>query len=263
MLCFLVFSFQKPFVDPCFFSTPRHPNSSPPAITLKADLPGRNLETPREVSSVQNPYPPWNDSIFAPENGWLEYDRFLLGPGQFSGAFAVSFRECMTFHYTDWFIVGILISASLNLYITGEYIEIPPKNPINQGPLVTAQADLQMTSQLVGGFSQPVWKILAKFDTFSPRIGVKIKHIWNPPPSLELTIQRDFLHTQVVLRAFLVCFSFFCWVISEILPSLKLTARTWRWMVGIRSCPFGKVYFKGRTVSGTNQILPIWKDCLA
>ena len=32
-------------------------------------------------------------SIFAPENGWLEYDCFLLGPGQFSGAFAVSFRE--------------------------------------------------------------------------------------------------------------------------------------------------------------------------
>ena len=31
----------------------------------------------------------------APENGWLEYDSFLLGPGLFSGAFAVSFRECM------------------------------------------------------------------------------------------------------------------------------------------------------------------------
>ena len=29
----------------------------------------------------------------APENGWLEYDRFLLGPG----AFAVSFREAITF----------------------------------------------------------------------------------------------------------------------------------------------------------------------
>ena len=25
-------------------------------------------------------------NIFAPENGWLEYDRFLLGPGLFSGA---------------------------------------------------------------------------------------------------------------------------------------------------------------------------------
>ena len=30
----------------------------------------------------------------ASENGWLEYDRFLLGPGLFSGVFAVSFREC-------------------------------------------------------------------------------------------------------------------------------------------------------------------------
>ena len=30
-------------------------------------------------------YPPWNYQ-FAPENGWLEYDRFLLGPGLFSGA---------------------------------------------------------------------------------------------------------------------------------------------------------------------------------
>ena len=32
-------------------------------------------------------------NIFAPENGWLEYDPFLLGLGNFSGAFAVSFRE--------------------------------------------------------------------------------------------------------------------------------------------------------------------------
>ena len=29
----------------------------------------------------------------APENGWLEDNPFLLGPGLFSGAFAVSFRE--------------------------------------------------------------------------------------------------------------------------------------------------------------------------
>ena len=36
-------------------------------------------------------------NIFAPENGWLEYDRFLLGPGLFSGAFAVSFRAPATF----------------------------------------------------------------------------------------------------------------------------------------------------------------------
>ena len=33
---------------------------------------------------------PWltlpQTNIFAPENGWLEYDRFRLGPGLFSGA---------------------------------------------------------------------------------------------------------------------------------------------------------------------------------
>ena len=29
----------------------------------------------------------------SPTNGWLEDDRFLLGPGLFSGAIAVSFRE--------------------------------------------------------------------------------------------------------------------------------------------------------------------------
>ena len=31
----------------------------------------------------------------APENGWLEYDRFLLGPGLFRGAFVVIFTECI------------------------------------------------------------------------------------------------------------------------------------------------------------------------
>ena len=36
---------------------------------------------------------PETNSHFAPENGWLEYDRFLLGPGLFSGANCyVSFR---------------------------------------------------------------------------------------------------------------------------------------------------------------------------
>ena len=32
-------------------------------------------------------------NIFAPENGWLEYDPFLLGFTLVSGDFAVSFRE--------------------------------------------------------------------------------------------------------------------------------------------------------------------------
>ena len=31
-------------------------------------------------------------NIFAPKNGWLEYEPFLLGFGLFSGAFTVSFR---------------------------------------------------------------------------------------------------------------------------------------------------------------------------
>ena len=43
---------------------------------------------------------------FAPENGWLEYDRFLLGRlGLFSGAMAVSFRECNNLlpqHVMSW-----------------------------------------------------------------------------------------------------------------------------------------------------------------
>ena len=32
-------------------------------------------------------------NIFAPENAWLEYDRFFSGVYQFLGAFAVSFRD--------------------------------------------------------------------------------------------------------------------------------------------------------------------------
>ena len=40
----------------------------------------------------------------APENGWLEYDCFLLGFGLFSGALAVSFRECIWInsHENQW-----------------------------------------------------------------------------------------------------------------------------------------------------------------
>ena len=34
------------------------------------------------------------DNMFAPENGWLEYDRFLLGPGLFSG--------CMYIESSPW-----------------------------------------------------------------------------------------------------------------------------------------------------------------
>ena len=35
----------------------------------------------------------------------------------------------------------------------------------------------------------------------------------------------------------------------RIVPSLKLTACTWKWMVGRRLFPFGIAYFQGRTVS--------------
>ena len=36
---------------------------------------------------------PETNSEFTPENGWLEYDPFLLGFCLFSGALAVSFRD--------------------------------------------------------------------------------------------------------------------------------------------------------------------------
>ena len=44
----------------------------------------------------------WKDTlpkfnIFATEHGWLEDDPFLLRWSNFQGAFAVSFRECVTF----------------------------------------------------------------------------------------------------------------------------------------------------------------------
>ena len=38
------------------------------------------------------------------------------------------------------------------------------------------------------------------------------------------------------------------------LPSLKLTFFLWKWMVGIRSFPFGEANFQGRTVSFTEGI---------
>ena len=57
---------------------------------------------PKKPSESMDPYgvylPETNNtnSKFAPENGWLEYDRFFPfgAKGLFSGAFAVSFREC-------------------------------------------------------------------------------------------------------------------------------------------------------------------------
>ena len=41
------------------------------------------------------------ETNIAPANGWLEDNRFLLGPGLFSGA-KVSFRECNHLHSLDF-----------------------------------------------------------------------------------------------------------------------------------------------------------------
>jgi len=50
-----------------------------------------------------------NPSTVEPENGGLESVRFLLGPGPFSGALAVSFREFfvnLNGRGSDWKMVG-------------------------------------------------------------------------------------------------------------------------------------------------------------
>ncbi len=56
----------------------------------------------------------WNLKLTAnaPENGWFEYDRFLLGPGLFSGAFAVSFRECLYFLFLRGFCLEKICKRS-------------------------------------------------------------------------------------------------------------------------------------------------------
>ena len=56
-------------------------------------------------------------TTLAPKNGWLEYDRFLLGYfGLFSGAFAVSFQGCSSCEVT---VRSISLSQhrSMNLQI--------------------------------------------------------------------------------------------------------------------------------------------------
>ena len=52
---------------------------------------------PTKLSNISFWYPTLPETNIAPENGWLEYDRFLLGPGLFSGAFAVSFGPTSNF----------------------------------------------------------------------------------------------------------------------------------------------------------------------
>ena len=52
------------------------------------------------------------ETNIAPENGWLEYDRFLLGPGLFSGALAVSLPEMTGCFGLGVFPILLLIQKS-------------------------------------------------------------------------------------------------------------------------------------------------------
>ena len=61
-----------------------------PCAVVEGPVGFRNLRISMELVYL----PSLKLTANAPENGWLEYDCFLLGPGLFSGAFAVSFREC-------------------------------------------------------------------------------------------------------------------------------------------------------------------------
>ncbi len=40
--------------------------------------------------------------------------------------------------------------------------------------------------------------------------------------------------------------------------SLKLTARTWKWMVGRRSFPFGMTYFQGLWLLVSGRVVVVW-----
>ena len=62
-------------------------------IQIRRNFSGLEIPNPNPEFSMSNWYTLPETNIFAPENGWLEYDPFLLGPGLFSGAFAVSFRD--------------------------------------------------------------------------------------------------------------------------------------------------------------------------
>ena len=77
----------------------KHPYSNKAQIVTRAVQPPlfSDLQTamarlrfePRSSPSQEYPAPETN-SEFTPENGWLEYDCFMLGFGLFSGAFAVT-----------------------------------------------------------------------------------------------------------------------------------------------------------------------------
>ena len=92
-------------------------------------------------------------------------------------------------------------------------------DPLGKGPTST----LPVGSHLVGGYSPTHFEKYAqvKFRPFPPGFGVKIKILWN------------YRH------------------LFKGLPSLKLTARTWKWMVGSWKTSFflGFGLFKDKTFS--------------
>ena len=63
----------------------------------------------QNVSFLECTLPETN--IFAPENGWLEYDRFLFGMAYFQGR-TVSFRECI-------FTSSMAVSGSPKRWLVG------------------------------------------------------------------------------------------------------------------------------------------------
>ena len=79
----------------------------------------------------------------APENRCLEYyDRFLLGWGLFSGAFAVSFRECIFFHVIIYLVHHPIDSQPLKLVVFG----VPGMKTCFGWGEIFSQLPLQFTS---------------------------------------------------------------------------------------------------------------------
>ena len=85
-------------------------------------------------------YSPWNSQI-APENGWLENDRFLLGRSIFRHC--VSFRGCRWWFQPIWKICsskwiispGVKIKKNwtypLNLLVDVQWLQVPKVFPLN------------------------------------------------------------------------------------------------------------------------------------
>ena len=58
----------------------------------------------------------------APENGWLEYDRFLLGQNADFQMRTVSFRECISYMIYD-FMICLQYSTDLIFYIHNRFLK--------------------------------------------------------------------------------------------------------------------------------------------